>query len=122
MPKVRRVPDVRQASHLPVLRSSCRRWLLEGLWHGLVCFFAPLLALGRSRRDGTVDGLPTYGVATYTAVILIVNLKVQPASALVSSCQTPFPSSALLLICVYWHSCWIASLPCHPNDSPCNKA
>ena len=52
------------------------RWLLEGLWHGIVCFFVPLLALGESRRNGTVDGVFSYGVATYTALIIITNLKV----------------------------------------------
>lgn len=55
---------------------SISRWLLEGLWHGIVCFFVPLLALGQSRRNGTVDGIFSYGVATYTALIIITNLKV----------------------------------------------
>ncbi len=58
------------------------RWLLEGLWHGIVCFFVPLLALGQSRRNGTVDGIFSYGVATYTALIIITNLKVTPSSCL----------------------------------------
>ena len=52
------------------------RWLMEGLWHGIVCFFVPLLALGQSRKNGTTNGLFSYGVATYTALIIIVNLKV----------------------------------------------
>jgi len=58
------------------------RWLLEGLWHGIVCFFVPLLALGQSRRNGTVDGIFSYGVATYTALIIITNLKVTPSPCL----------------------------------------
>ncbi|DBB09563.1 hypothetical protein WJX82_007159 [Trebouxia sp. C0006] len=56
--------------------ATLTRWLLEGLWHGIVCFFVPLLALGQSRRNGTVDGIFSYGVATYTALIIITNLKV----------------------------------------------
>lgn len=52
------------------------RWLVEGLWHGVVCFFVPLLALGQSRRSGVTNGIFSYGVATYTALIIIVNLKV----------------------------------------------
>lgn len=52
------------------------RWLTEGLWHGVVCFFVPLLALGQSRKSGITNGLFSYGVATYTALIIIVNLKV----------------------------------------------
>eukprot|EP00891_Asterochloris_glomerata_P006425 jgi/Astpho2/6425/e_gw1.00093.28.1_t len=79
------------------------RWLLEGLWHGLVCFFAPLLALGRPRRDGTVDGLPTYGVATYTAVILIVNLKVAMRSYHLTAIN-------LLLIFGLSIGCWFPAL------------
>ncbi len=36
----------------------------------------PLLALGQARRNGTLDGIFSYGVATYTALIIITNLKV----------------------------------------------
>ncbi len=70
-------------SHLGLRLASCEacdvtRWLLEGLWHGIVCFFVPLLALGQSRRNVTVDGIFSDGVATYTALIIITNLKVTP--------------------------------------------
>lgn len=58
------------------------RWLLEGVWHGIICFFVPLLSFGQDRRNGTTDGLFSYGVATYTALIVIVNLKVSPSSNL----------------------------------------
>ncbi len=68
-------------SHLTVSEAChASRWLLEGLWHGIVCFFVPLLALGQSRKDGTVDGIFSYGVATYTALIIITNLKVTHSS------------------------------------------
>ena len=59
-----------------VPRCEACRWLVEGLWHGVVCFFVPLLTLGQSRRSGVTNGIFSYGVATYTALIIIVNLKV----------------------------------------------
>ena len=75
--------STRPVSH-PTIHDASRvcRWLLEGLWHGIVCFFVPLLALGQSRRNGTVDGVFSYGVATYTALIIITNLKVTPSPCL----------------------------------------
>ncbi len=87
-------PDCKVLNELAV-HEACHvcRWLLEGLWHGIVCFFVPLLALGQSRRNGTVDGIFSYGVATYTALIIITNLKVNPSSCVLlyqdnaSGCQ-----------------------------------
>ena len=43
----------------------------------MVCFFVPLLVLPSSRRNGTENGIFSYGVATYTALIIIVNIKVR---------------------------------------------
>lgn len=69
------VPQLQERSGKQNVRVC--RWLIEGLWHGVVCFFVPLLALGQSRKSGITNGLFSYGVATYTALIIIVNLKVR---------------------------------------------
>ncbi|KAK9820083.1 hypothetical protein WJX72_005942 [[Myrmecia] bisecta] len=60
----------------PQFFRTLMRWLLEGLWHALVVFAVPLFAMHKPRKDGTVDALYSYGVATYTAIVIIVNLKV----------------------------------------------
>ena len=59
--------------------ASMLRWTLEGIWHSLVLFLFPLYALTTSRSDGTTDALYVFGVGSFTAVVIVVNLKAGPA-------------------------------------------
>eukprot|EP00210_Caulerpa_lentillifera_P009184 g8756.t1 len=52
------------------------QWLLEGLWHSIVAFGVPLWALSVPVANGKLLGLDETGVAVYTSVILLVNLKI----------------------------------------------
>lgn len=52
------------------------RWLLEGIWHSIVAFLLPLYALCNSAPNGKMIGIDEMGVAVYTAVIVLVNLKI----------------------------------------------
>lgn len=51
--------------------------MLEALWHGLAACVIPLVALGEIGGDGKAQGVDLAGVATFTCIILLVNLKVR---------------------------------------------
>lgn len=51
--------------------------MIEALWHGTAAFAIPLLALGENGEDGKAEGVDLTGLATFTCIILIVNLKVR---------------------------------------------
>eukprot|EP00210_Caulerpa_lentillifera_P009522 g9080.t2 len=59
-----------------VFFKSLGRWLLEGIWHSIVAFGVPLWALRVATPNGKMLGLDETGVAVYTTVILLVNLKI----------------------------------------------
>jgi len=52
------------------------RWLIEGVWHSVVAFLLPLYALCNAAPNGKMIGIDEMGVAVYTAVIVLVNLKI----------------------------------------------
>lgn len=73
----------------------------------------PLLSFGQDRRDGTVDGLFSYGVATYTALIIIVNLKVSCfAGSLAILALSLCYKLTLELVCLYQQFSHIQLVPC----------
>ena len=52
--------------------------MLEALWHGLIAFAVPLLTFSKGDLDGKMDGIFLTGVASFTCIVLIVNIKVGP--------------------------------------------
>lgn len=52
------------------------RWLIEGIWHSIVAFVFPLYALQGAEVHGKMVGIDETGIAIYTAVIILVNLKI----------------------------------------------
>ncbi|KAK9838944.1 hypothetical protein WJX74_006434 [Apatococcus lobatus] len=62
-------------------------WMIEACWHGLTAFAIPLLALGKSGGDGKAEGVDLTGLATFTCIILIVNLKVLTRASSIHSCH-----------------------------------
>jgi len=52
------------------------RWLGEGIWHSVVAFLLPLYALQSAEQHGKMVGIDEVGVAIYTSVIILVNLKI----------------------------------------------
>ncbi|KAK9868497.1 hypothetical protein WJX84_001581 [Apatococcus fuscideae] len=57
------------------------QWMLEALWHGTIAFAIPLLAFRGGDRDGKTDGIDAMGLATFTCIVLIVNVKVLTRSS-----------------------------------------
>lgn len=59
------------------------RWVVEALWHSAVALAVPLLALWAPDSSGkSSGGLAAFGTTAYTAIVLIVNLKVKAAPQL----------------------------------------
>jgi Phospholipid-translocating P-type ATPase C-terminal len=53
------------------------RWVSSALWHSVVALTVPLLALWAPDSSGkSSGGLTAFGMTAYTAIVLIVNLKV----------------------------------------------
>ena len=52
------------------------RWLLEGIWHSVIAFLLPLYSLCAAESNGKMVGIDEMGVSVYTAVIILVNLKI----------------------------------------------
>lgn len=53
------------------------RWVCFALWHSAVALTVPLLALWAPDSSGkSSGGLTAFGTTAYTAIVLIVNLKV----------------------------------------------
>lgn len=53
------------------------RWVCFSLWHSAVALTVPLLALWAPDSSGkSSGGLTAFGTTAYTAIVLIVNLKV----------------------------------------------
>ena len=61
------------------------QWMLEALWHGTIAYAIPLLAFRGGDRDGKTDGIDAMGLATFTCIVLIVNVKVKIISSSLTS-------------------------------------
>ena len=57
------------------------RWLIEGIWHSIIAFALPLYALHAAEAHGKMVGMDETGVSVYTAVIILVNLKIAVRSS-----------------------------------------
>jgi len=89
-------------------------WLVNGIIHGILCFFLPLYTLGDHLTAVNGDGLAldlwTTGIAMFTTVIMVVNLRL----ALFTSHQT-----ILHLVFIYGSIVlWFIFISCYSELSP----